>query len=191
MHVLRGLKAVSAASGAVLDPTLRTELPSTGWGLLEIMDGPPRVRKRHPEVQLDLSCIVEGYALQCVDALLRKYGSARHLINISGEVLAVGAWSVGVQVPDAGSARGESAAVLPLEDVCVATSGSYRQPKHLIDPRSGGPVHHALKSVSVFSADAMSADAWATALMIHGPKQARRLAAERGINALFFERAGE
>jgi thiamine biosynthesis lipoprotein len=42
---------------------------------------------------------------------------------------------------------------------------------HLIDPRTGRPVDHALASVTVIAADCMTADALATALFVLGENE--------------------
>jgi thiamine biosynthesis lipoprotein len=48
-----------------------------------------------------------------------------------------------------------------------------------MDPRTGWPAQ-GLISVTVVTPDAITADAWATALFVLGPKDARRKALERG-----------
>ncbi|MDH3475327.1 MAG: FAD:protein FMN transferase, partial [Rhodospirillales bacterium] len=62
---------------------------------------------------------------------------------------------------------------------------------HIIDPRSGAPVEHALAAVSVVARSAMTADALATALMVLGPDRGLRLARRRRLAALFMVRRGE
>jgi len=73
----------------------------------------------------------------------------------------------------------------------MATSGDYRQffehdgkkYGHSIDARTGSPVSHDLRSVSVFANTCEEADAWATALMVLGPETALRVANEKGLAA--------
>ena len=63
------------------------------------------------------------------------------------------------------------------------TSGNYfnyrevdgKKYLHTIDPLTGFPVQRQLLSASVFAADAITADAWATALMVMGHEKAIEL----------------
>jgi thiamine biosynthesis lipoprotein len=85
---------------------------------------------------------------------------------------------------------------VPLLDMARATSGDYRTFRevngerltHILDPRSGRPVHHTLASVTVFDALAVRADALSTALMVMGPDDAQAFAAAHGVPALFLIR---
>ena len=85
---------------------------------------------------------------------------------------------------------------MKLEDAAIATSGDYRnffesgeqRFSHTIDPRTGRPITHALVSVSVVSAEAMHADAMATALLVMGPQDGYALARDMGLAAYFITR---
>ena len=86
--------------------------------------------------------------------------------------------------------------VLELENTSMATSGDYRnyfeqdgvRLSHLIDPRTGRPIAHALASVTVVHADAVRADALATGLSVLGPEAGLALAEEKGLAAYFIVR---
>ena len=81
----------------------------------------------------------------------------------------------------------------------VATSGDYRnffevdgtRYSHLVDPRSGYPATHDLVSVTVVAADCMSADAWATALIVLGREAAMTLAKEQALAVYAVSRDGD
>ncbi|MCB1908496.1 MAG: FAD:protein FMN transferase [Rhodocyclaceae bacterium] len=100
-------------------------------------------------VRLDLGGYAKGYALDRAARILRDKGIENALVNIGGNVLALGAkgdrpWRIGIQHPrDAGVL-----ASLPLYDgEAVGTSGDYQRYfevdgvrySHLIDPRDGRP----------------------------------------------------
>ena len=108
-----------------------------------------RISSRNRAVQLDLGGYAKGYALDRAAAILRGQGIADALINIGGNVMALGRkgdqpWRVGIQNP-----RGSAPlATLSLYDgEAIGTSGDYqryfelggRRYCHLIDPRSGQP----------------------------------------------------
>jgi thiamine biosynthesis lipoprotein len=64
----------------------------------------------------------------------------------------------------------------------MATSGNYRKYyiedgqkyAHTINPKTGYPVTHSLLSATVFADDCMSADAYATVLMVLGVEEAKK-----------------
>ena len=49
---------------------------------------------------------------------------------------------------------------------------------HTLSPKSGYPVEHNLLSATVFAADCMTADAYATAFMVMGTEKAIELAGQ-------------
>jgi len=175
-------------------------LPAVGAGLVETRRSPPQIRKRRPDVRLDLSGVAKGHALDQVAAHLDDRGLASYLIDVGGEFLARGErapgepWRLGIERPVEGTR--EIVCTLVLRDEGLATSGDYRQFFeaegrrfcHLIDPRRGAPVAHELAAASVVAATAAEADALATALMVLGPDGAMALARERGLAALLIVR---
>ena len=78
----------------------------------------------------------------------------------------------------------------------MATSGDYRHSlqlanarvAHSMDGRHGVPVNNAVTSVTVLARDCMSADAWATALLVTGAEEGLALAQRHGLEALFLLR---
>ena len=86
-----------------------------------------------------------------------------------------------------------------LNDGAMATSGDYRnfierdgrRYSHTIDPRTARPVKHRLASVSVIHDSCMTADAYATALMVMGEDEAFRFASENGLAVLLLIRSEE
>lgn len=107
------------------------------------------VTSRNPAVQLDLGGYGKGYALDRAAAILKAHGVGNALINIGGNVLALGSkgeapWRVGIQHPR----EPRPLASLPLRDgEAIGTSGDYQRffemdgerYCHLLDPRSGRP----------------------------------------------------
>ena len=118
---------------------------------LSFADAPDgvRVASRNPAVQIDLGGYAKGYALDRAAALLRARGVNNALINIGGNILAIGQpgrrpWRVGIQHPRKSGAL----AVLELHDQeAIGTSGDYqrffmldgKRYCHLIDPGTGYP----------------------------------------------------
>lgn len=108
------------------------------------------VSSRNRTVKLDLGGYAKGYALDRAAAILQQQGIHNALINIGGNVLAMGThgkrpWKVGIQHPRKPGAL----ATLELQDgEAIGTSGDYqryfeldgKRYCHLIDPRTGQPV---------------------------------------------------
>lgn len=158
-------------------------------------------RKTAP-LALDLSGIAKGYGVDRLAETVLAHGIAHALCAIDGEVRAVGTradgspWSVGIDAPD--SALRGSHSVIALSDAAVATSGDYRhfltirntRLSHTMDPSTRAPVIDAPASVTVLGQSCMVADAMATALMVKGMSEGKRLAKRHGISALMLERSG-
>ena len=135
--------------------------------------------------------------------LLEQHGSAAYLAEIGGEIVARGAkpdgspWRIGVENPVDGATAGPALRMPPAARTAVITSGSYRHYLeadgrrfgHIIDPRTGWPVEHALLSVTVVGADAATAAAWGTALLCLGPDAAAATAERENLAALLLDRA--
>ena len=177
--------------------TQTTEEPVTGWQHLQSRLDPPALKKDVPQLRINVASVTEGFVMDELVRLLEQRGLSDFLLEIGGEIAAVGhapdgkPWQVGIQTPDA--AQGESLQTLPLSDQCVATSGTYRHNKggqsHLIDPRTLKPVEHDLASVTVIHESCALADGYATALMVLGPERGPEVAKKLNLRVLWI-RAG-
>jgi len=179
---------------------LRTRV---GYAGIEMREQPPAIRKRDPDMRIDLSAIAKGYAVDRVATLLASDGIANYLVEIGGELRGRGhnpageQWRIGIEQPVAG--KRSVHAIISIDDIGVATSGDYRNYfedhgqhySHTIDPRTGRPVTHALASVTVISPLTMQADAMATTLMVLGPDAGFELADREGIAAFFIIRTAD
>jgi len=108
-----------------------------------------KIKSNNKAVRLDLGGYAKGYALDRAATILRKQGIHNALINIGGNVFALGQhgkrpWRVGIQHPRKSGAL----ATLELRDgEAIGTSGDYQRYFmlngqrycHLIDPRNGYP----------------------------------------------------
>ena len=177
------------------DEDIQSAKKQCGWSHLEWSAEPPALRKKLPEVEINLSSVIEGWVLE----RLAKRLQGDFLLEIGGEVLARGfsapgsPWRVGVQTPDAPS--GDVMQTLPLSNATLATSGTYRQHfedagstfAHVLDPRTGRPVHHSLRAVSVMNDSAILADGYATALLVVGPHKGRVVAEGLRLRVIWIE----
>ena len=130
---------------------IEAALQQVGWRHLDISDDGLRVRKSQPDLQIDLSSIAKGYAVDELGRLLEARGVNHYLVDIGGELRSRVAtaqhrpWRIGLDVPRRdrlaaaqGKASGdqaqtthtndtaETSAGLLVRDAYVATSGDYR-----------------------------------------------------------------
>lgn len=116
------------------------------------------VYSRNPAVQLDLGGYAKGYALDIGLAYLKEQNIQHALINIGGNIIALGRhgkqpWRVGIQHPREPNAIATVA--LPSE-WAIGTSGDYQRYFeldgqrycHVINPSTGYPVQ-GMRSVTV------------------------------------------
>lgn len=178
---------------------------AVGYRWLELRTQPERaVRKLRVPLELDVNGIAPGYAVDRISRCLTGKQLSDHLVEIGGEVRAMGRreddrpWQVAVEAPVAGERN--AYAGLQLNNLAVSTSGNYRDFRrltdgrvvaHTIDPRTGEPVTHAVVSVTVVHPRAMLADAYATALLVLGRQEGYALAEAMDLPALFLERTDQ
>ena len=160
-----------------------------GHGKVSLQDG--RIVKADPRIMLDCSAIAKGYGSDVVAAFLRSRGVENFMVEIGGEIVTSGIsekrlpWKIGVTKPtdDPTGAGGEIQTVINVTDKAMATSGNYRnfyykdgrKYAHTIDPHTGYPVQHNILSSTVLADDCATADAYATAFMVMGLEQARKV----------------
>lgn len=159
---------------------------------------------RNKAVRLDLGGYAKGYALDRAAELLKKMGVHNALINIGGNVLALGShgdrpWRVGIQHPR----KPGPFATLELHDgEAIGTSGDYqryfevggKRYCHLIDPRSGWPAQ-GVEAVTILTSGAHAgvlSDAASKPLFISGVNGWRAAADRMGLaDALLIDGAGK
>ena len=163
-----------------------------------------RVSSQNRSVALDFGGYLKGVALDRAAASLKQDGVANALINIGGNVMALGTrdgkaggapWRVGIQHPRPQGVGGAPLASLELRDgEAIGTSGDYhryfevagRRYCHLLDPRTGFPAD-ATQAVTLLIAPGPSAgmrsDALSKPIFIAG-KEWRAMARKLAVDAV-------
>jgi thiamine biosynthesis lipoprotein len=145
-----------------------------------------QIRKKMDGIYLDFSAIAKGYGVDVAGDFLRAKGIQNFLIEIGGELVASGVndkgelWKVGINRPEESANASDLHSIIALQDRGMATSGNYRnyyvkdsvKISHTINPATGYPVDHTLLSATVIAKDCMTADAYATAMMVMGTEKA-------------------
>jgi thiamine biosynthesis lipoprotein len=229
VEVVRAATKVSEASGGAFDITVEPLVRLWGFygdkpavpsqraidscrqmvGYRNLVVEPDRVTKRRPDVTIDLGGIAKGYALREAARVLRAGGVENALIDLGGDVYALGRkgnrdWKVGVRNPRAEGVIN----VVAVSNMAVVTSGDYERffwgpprdtirnaeagfghvPRdgvrycHIIDPATGWPPRGQI-STTVVMRDPLTAQGWSKVLFIRG-KDALPLLKRAGIEAL-------
>lgn len=159
--------------------------------------GETSVSSRNPAVKLDMGGFAKGWALDRAAGYFRQHQLNNVLINIGGNVLALGRkgdqnWRVGLQHP---RAPGAMASLTLGDGEAIGTSGDYqryfeldgRRYHHLIDPRSGRPAE-GLQAATVIAPKGPRAgtvsDVATKPLFIGGLAGARAMAERFGVAAM-------
>ena len=159
------------------------------------------IAKDDSRIRLDFNAIAKGKAVDDVADFLVRSGYDDCLVDIGGEVRCEGtkpgrkAWRVGIQIPtETRDGLEEADYIFEMTGRAVATSGNYRNYKeidsqrycHITDPRSGDSRSSNLLSVTVIADQCAVADAYATAFMVMGVKEAMEFLKSRPELAAHF-----
>ncbi len=164
------------------DPAALKELLAQHPSIDDLRVDGLRVSSRNRSVAIDFGGYLKGVALDRAAASLKQDGVAHALINIGGNVMALGnrdgagtPWRIGIQHPRPQGVGGAPLATLELKDgEAIGTSGDYhrffeiggRRYAHLLDPRTGFPAV-GTQAVTVLIAPGQSSGAlraWDSAL---------------------------
>jgi len=186
------------------EATVRALLNVVNFDSFEFSKSSLSVKKRIAGSKLDFSAIAKGYGVDALGKLLEQRGIKDYLVEIGGEVRARGQhsnghpWHVGIERPARNAASDRTIQlVIGLENAGLATSGTYRNYEiqdgkkiaHIINPATGYPAQNSVLSVSVIAGDTMTADAYATALMVMGLDEGLRFVeAHKELSAYFIAR---
>lgn len=147
-----------------------------------------------PGAGLDLGSVAKGRAADALASFLQEQGVEDALIDLGGNVRAVGTktYTVGLQDPR------EEQFVFATIDVCgksVVTSGDYQRYvekdgqrlPHILDARTGRPAQSGLMSVTIVGEDGMLCDALSTAVFIMGKEKGLELVQAYHVDAVLVD----
>lgn len=143
------------------------------------------------ETEMDASSIAKGLGVDLAAEYLESKGVKNYMVDIGGEIRVKGksgkkrAWRIGVDKPidDPELLNRQLQFIVGLENGALATSGNYRnfyvkdgkKYAHTISPYTGYPVQQDVVSATVYAPSCMEADAYATAFMVLGLKNSRKV----------------
>ena len=136
---------------------------------------------------IDLGGIAKGYMADCLKEYLLSKGVESALINLGGNMLAIGTkpdgshFNIGIQKPF--DKTGTAITSVETEDSSVVSSGVYeryfevndRIYHHILDTETGMPYDNGLLSVSILSPESVDGDALSTACFALGLEEGMKL----------------
>lgn len=148
-------------SPLTVEPTQIQKLLSATPQMTDIVLAQDSAYSKNPAVKLDLGGYAKGYALDMAASYLRKQGVKNALVNIGGNIIAIGQhgnkpWRVGIQHPR----KAGPIASLDLPDGwAIGTSGDYQRYFelngqrycHIINPATGYPIQ-GMQAVTILVA---------------------------------------
>jgi thiamine biosynthesis lipoprotein len=148
-----------------------------GWK--KVRRAPGKVFLPEPGMALDFGGFGKEYAVDMVARLAREHGLSAALVDFGHDLHAVGrppgrpAWHIGLEDPHRPGTSTESVALI---DRSIASSGDYirhvtiggRRYGHIIDPRSGWPVAHDCRQVTVIAGSCLQAGVLSTTAFVLG-----------------------
>ncbi|MES2149425.1 MAG: FAD:protein FMN transferase [Pseudomonadota bacterium] len=217
VELLKGAAALAAQAGNTFNPAIGHLIRLWGFQSSDIVpQSPPpseirrwvqanprmsdlvfegtRISSRNKAVMLDLGGYAKGYALDRAAAILRAGHVKAALVNVGGNILAIGqpgerAWRVGIQDP---RGAGLVASVALHDNEAIGTSGDYqrffikdgKRHGHVIDPRTGASVAEVAAVTIIASGGAdpgTRSDGYSKPLFIAGPAEWQAMAAHLGV----------
>ena len=148
---------------------------------------------------IDLGGIAKGYVADALVSFLADRGVTDALINIGGNVKALGqnenhsSWQIAIQDP--GGQYGNAAGIVSLQSgYSLVTSSVYERGfdldgiryHHILDPHTGYPIQNGVLSVSILAQSSLLADALSTACFALGAEEGLALASSYGAEAFFI-----
>lgn len=138
-------------------------------------------------MKLDLGGIGKGYAADCINNLMDDYGYTEGYFNFGYSSIAFKQYKGGKSYNLSFSNPRSSSniyAQAPVKDACISTSGDYEdyfiindggvetRYCHVFNPKTGKPVKTGIMSATVIGGSAAENDAFTTAIMAMGLKNA-------------------
>jgi thiamine biosynthesis lipoprotein len=154
-----------------------------------------------PGMRIDLGGIAKGYAVDCGIELLERRGIEHALISAGGDSRVLGdhrgrPWHIGIQAP---RDKERMAAMLPLADTAISTSGDYERfferdgvrYHHIISPKTGRSAD-TLQSVTILGPNATRTDALSTSIFVLGAEKGIALINRlKDVDAVIIDKDGK
>ncbi|WP_226664436.1 FAD:protein FMN transferase [Microbulbifer aggregans] len=174
-------------------------LPAVNYRHLKLNRSSRTLAFDDPRTKIDLGGIAKGYAVDRAVAILQHYGVENANVSAGGDARLLGdkrgkPWLVGIRHP---RDKGKNAAVIPLENTAISTSGDYERffidddqhrVHHIFNPATGKPTEsddrgdktdrNKLISVSIIGPRGFDTDPLSTSVFVLGKQKGLALIEE-------------
>lgn len=171
-----------------------------GWKHLELDARMRSVRFARPGMRIDLGGFAKGHAVDNAAAILARHGIRHAHVAAGGDSRVIGdkrgrPWTIGVRDPRRDNGL---AALLPLVDTAISTSGDYERffekngvrHHHIVDPATGASPS-AVRSVTVLAPDGLTCEALSKTVFVLGVQRGMDLVESLGgVDAIVVDAAG-
>lgn len=187
------------------DADLAQTLAIIGLDNLETVDA-THLRKKIPNLRIDVSSIGQGYAVGQIVKILEQYRVQNYLVEIGGELKISGkkpdgeAWKIALEKPLPNERKMHKIVSFDTGvPMSLMASGTYRhyfdsngkRYSHILDARTGKSVEHNTVSVAILHPNPTIADAWSTALLCLGSREGLTVAQDNNLAVLFIDQQGD
>ncbi len=161
------------------DEVISKALACSGSDKLHVLGN--KLIKDIPCLKIDVNGIAQGYSVDVIADYIESQGVKNYLIEIGGEIRVKGRKQPGNQIMRIGieqpsKDKNEEATIqkiIEMKGGAITTSGNYRKYiqsgskklSHLMNPKTGRPIENEMISVTVRTANAMSADGYDNVLI--------------------------
>lgn len=184
------------------DAQVTQVLPNINYRHIALDPARSEIQFLRKGVRIDLGGIAKGYAVDRGIEVLRAHGIREGLVSAGGDSRVIGSrrgrpWMIGIRDPR--GAADKPAAMLPLQDAAISTSGDYERfferdgvrHHHIINPRTGRAAD-TVRSVTIIGADATTTDALSTGVFVLGVDAGMALVHSlKNIDAVIIDRHGK
>jgi FAD:protein FMN transferase len=171
-----------------------------GWKNLELDARTRSVKFARSGMRIDLGGFAKGHAVDNAAAILARHGIHHAHVAAGGDSRVIGdkrgrPWTIGVRDPRQADGL---AALLPLEDTAISTSGDYERfflqngvrHHHIVDPATGASPS-AVRSVTVLAPDGLTCEALSKTVFVLGVQRGMELIESlQGVDAIVVDAAG-
>src|SRR5579871_596707 len=155
-----------------------------GWRKLRLDPHARTAQLLMPGMQLDLGGIGKGYADDCAQQTLRRYGISRALVQAGGDIVVSGPppGQAGWKIQVANASKAANAPLLLFSNTAISTSGDDEQfveidgkrYSHIVDPRTGQALTDRI-AVTIIARDGLTSDGLSTAVSVLGAERGQAL----------------
>lgn len=168
----------------------------------DVQRKPGKVFLAHEGMGLDFGGFGKEFAVDQVIAIARRHGITDALVDLGRDIFAIGGngvhpfWHVGIQN---GIQTDQCVGGLAVSGYAVCASGDYARRfehngvryGHILDRRTGWPVRHGLRAVTVIAPSCLLAGIYSTCVFVLGLREGLRFAENgKGVEACVQDEGG-